>query len=192
MARIAIDMDEVIADALGGILDGYNEITGSSLTKTDLHGFKTYDYFDEKGKRIIDEVIGNEEFWFNLKIIDGSQEVIKKLSENHEIFIATAAMEIPVSLKPKFHWLQEHFPFIPKLHYIFCGHKYSVACDYLIDDNIEFVSTCTGQGIFFDAPRNKHLNGYPRINSWHEAEDKINELESIKNSNGKPSIASCN
>ena len=182
MARIAIDMDEVIADALGGILDGYNRITGSTLTKVDLHGYKTYDYFDETGRKLIDQIIDNEDFWLNLRVIEGSQEVVERLASSHEIFIATAAMEIPVSLRPKFLWLQEHFPFIPKLNYIFCGHKHSVACDYLIDDNLEFVSTCTGQGIFFDAPRNKHLNGYPRVNSWYEVEDKITELENLKRS----------
>ena len=126
MARIAIDMDEVIADALGGLLDYYNKECGTEVTPDDLTGKKLNEHLTEKDLRIIEDALALEEFWLDLKVIEGSQEVIERLSEDHEIFISTAAMEVPVSLRPKFHWLQEHFPFIHHLNYIFCGHKYIV------------------------------------------------------------------
>lgn len=177
MARIAIDMDEVIADALGGLISHYNESTNSNVTHDDLIGKKIYEVLTENDRRVIEEALAQEEFWMNLDVIDGSQEVIERLSKKHDIFISTAAMEVPASLRPKFHWLKEHFPFIPELNYIFCGHKHIVATDYLIDDNPRHFPNFGGQGILFDSPHNRFVEGYPRVISWHEAEERIAELE---------------
>ena len=185
MARIAIDMDEVIADALGGIIDHYNQTTNSTLQPEDLAGKKVYEYIQEDHHSIIEDLLALEDFWMSLKVIEGSQEVIEKLSTQHDIFISTAAMEVPASLKPKFHWLKEHFPFIPELNFIFCGHKHIVATDYLIDDNPRHFPQFGGQGILFDSPHNRMVNEYPRARSWYEVEELLLELESNGNGNGK-------
>lgn len=185
MARIAIDMDEVIADALGGLLDYYNNECDTDVKPEDLVGKKITEHLNESQLSIIEDALAREEFWLDLRVIDGSQEVIERLSESHEIFISTAAMEVPVSLRPKFHWLQEHFPFIHHLNYIFCGHKYIVRADYLVDDNPRHFKTFEGQGILFDSPHNRLVEGYPRARSWHDVEELITELEAETSSNGK-------
>lgn len=189
MARIAIDMDEVIADALGGLLDYYNRECNTSHTPEDLVGKKLTDILTEKEFNIIENALAEEEFWLDLKVMDGAQDVIERLSTRHEIFISTAAMEVPVSLRPKFHWLQEHFPCIHHLNYIFCGHKYIVRADYLIDDNPRHFSTFEGQGILFDSPHNRFVEGYPRARSWHEIEDLLLVLEESRLSGARVSSA---
>lgn len=188
MARIAIDMDEVIADALGGLLDYFNKERNTSVKPEDLIGKKITEHLTIEEMSIIENALAQEEFWLDLKVIDGSQEVIERLSEKHEIFISTAAMEVPVSLRPKFHWLQEHFPFIPHLNYIFCGHKYIVRADYLIDDNPRHFKTFEGQGILFDSPHNKFVDDYPRAASWFEVEKLLQELESGVHPRSKSAI----
>ena len=59
----------------------------------------------------------------------------ERLQQHYEIYIATAAMEVPSSFNAKFHWLKQHFPFIPASHIVFCGNKSILDGDYLIDDN---------------------------------------------------------
>ena len=43
-------------------------------------------------------------------------------------------MEFPNSLREKYDWLAEHFPFITWEQIIFCGSKKAVTADYMIDD----------------------------------------------------------
>lgn len=40
-----------------------------------------------------------------------AQEVVKKLTEQYDVYIATAAMDVPTSFHDKYEWLLEFFPF---------------------------------------------------------------------------------
>ena len=64
-----------------------------------------------------------------------AQRVLERLQSRYEIFIASAAMEVPSSFAAKYELLAEHFPFIPTSHIVFCGDKSILRADYLIDDN---------------------------------------------------------
>ena len=41
-----------------------------------------------------------------------AQEVVKKLTEQYDVYIATAAMDVPTSFHDKYEWLLEFFPFL--------------------------------------------------------------------------------
>lgn len=40
-----------------------------------------------------------------------AQEVVKKLTEQYDVYIATATMDVPTSFHDKYEWLLEFFPF---------------------------------------------------------------------------------
>jgi len=63
-----------------------------------------------------------------------SVEVIEQLNKKYKIFIVSAAMEFPESLKDKLDWLNENFPFLVWQQFVFCGSKSIVHGDYMIDD----------------------------------------------------------
>jgi hypothetical protein len=42
--RIALDMDDVMADTLTAWLERYNQDFGTQITKADLHGKRIYDF----------------------------------------------------------------------------------------------------------------------------------------------------
>ena len=127
----------------------------------------------------LDSYFDNENFFRNLRVIEGSQDALRELASQHEIFIVTAAMEVPCSLAAKFAWLQEHFSFIPPDKYVFCGNKTIIAADYLIDDSVYQLDRFTGQGILFTSPRNIHVTKYPRVNSWEEVRQMFLEQQMI-------------
>ena len=58
----------------------------------------------------------------------GSQEALLELSRQHDIFITSAAMEVPSSFADKFAWLDRNFPFIPPSQIVFCGDKIHRQC----------------------------------------------------------------
>jgi len=175
---ICIDMDEVIADALGEHLLRYNRDFGLKLTPQDLHGRWIWDYIPPAHVDAVAQYMLTDDFFSVLEVMPESQRVIERLQSRYEIFIATAAMEVPSSFTPKFNWLARHFPFIPATHIVFCGDKSILRGDYLIDDNPRqlqrFSRTHAGdsprEGILFSSPANANVTGYRRVNNWLDVE----------------------
>jgi len=166
--RIAIDMDEVIADMVAKHLAMYNRHFGQTLTKRDLHGVKLRKYVPAEQVPLLTDWLYADDFFRDLPVIPGSQEVVRALMERYDIFITTAAMEYPTSFPAKYAWLKEHFPFIPDSHLVFCGDKSIVHADFLIDDNARHFPGFAGKGILFSAPHNMRETAYTRVNDWQE------------------------
>lgn len=164
-------MDEVVADALTEYLSRYNADFKQNLTKQHLMGKRLVDVVPSDHWPHLDSYFDDEHFFRNLEVIEGSQEVIRELSRQYEIYIVTAAMEVPCSFAPKYEWLQRHFPFIPPDNYVFCGNKGIVAAEYLIDDSIYQLERFQGQGILYTSPRNVNETRFPRVNNWHEVRE---------------------
>jgi 5'(3')-deoxyribonucleotidase len=167
MKRIAVDMDEVMADSLAEYLARYNADFHTHLTKEDLTGKRIADIVPRERWPRLDSYY-DESFFRNLQVMEGSQEVMRELVESYEVYIVTAAMEVPCSLAPKFEWLQQYFPFLVPDHYVFCGNKGIIAADYLIDDSVYQLKRFRGQGVLFTSPRNVLETGYPRVNGWED------------------------
>jgi 5'(3')-deoxyribonucleotidase len=157
--RIAVDMDEVLADTLSGELAWLHEEYGHQLTPEMTAGRPLTDLVPDEHYRRLVEIMLEGNFFADLPVMDGSQLGMLEITEKHEVFIATAAMEFPGSFAAKFRWLAQHFPFIPQSHIVFCG-------DYLIDDNDRHFRRFRGQGVLFTAPHNLYVTGYPRVNGW--------------------------
>lgn len=169
MKRILIDMDDVLADASGRFVEYCVNRLGRSVTKdllkgpnwsaaVDIHADTVKSWVHEPG------------FFRGMTVMPDAQEVVKKLMEQYEVFIVSAAIEFPNSLKEKVEWLAEYFPFIDWRYIVLCGHKWMIEGDYLIDDHEKNLSTFRGTPILFDAPHNQTLEGYQRVQTWRDVE----------------------
>lgn len=170
MKRIAIDMDEVMADFNTKHLALFNRDFNEKVTLEDLNGKKLRELRPELKKEIVN-YLHDPTFFRDLGVMKDSQEVIKELSEHYEIFITTAAMEFPSSFTAKYEWLKEHFSFLNEMNIVFCGNKGIIHADYLIDDNIKHAKTFSGQFILFSSPHNMNETDYVRVNNWQEVRD---------------------
>ena len=168
--RIAIDMDEVMADALGEHIRRYNAAFGANVTPADLQGHHLEEWAPAAQRKKIDQML-DASFFADLTLMPDCQEVIRELSLDHDVYIVTAAMEVPVSFDAKFQWLRRHFPFIPTSHIVFCGDKGIIDADYLIDDRSRHFSHFRGQGLLFSAPHNAAETGHQRVSSWQEVRE---------------------
>lgn len=168
MKRICVDMDEVLADTLSEHLRRYNEEYDEAVTKQDLSGKILWDIVSTDRHERLTQYLHAEDFFADLHVIPNSQAVLKSLCLRFEVFIATAAMQVPNSLGPKYRWLQRYFPFIPPTHYVFCGDKGILQADYLIDDLPRNLDRFCGQGILYTAPHNLAAKGYTRVGNWQE------------------------
>jgi len=166
--RIAIDMDEVMADSIARFQEWYGRDFQLELTLEAMRGKNPRDVVAPEHQPALRAYPNSEGFFRDLPVIKDSQQVIKELTEKYEVFIATAAMEFPNSFLDKYQWLQRHFPFIEWRNFVFCGNKSILNADYLIDDNAYNFDGFRGEGLLFDAPHNAHETRYRRVQSWQE------------------------
>ncbi len=166
--KLAIDQDGVLADLHLKWMDHYNRDYNDCLSKESIVGRRMIDAVkSECGQKIYD-YLAIPDFFLDLEVVEDSQEVVYELSKHYEIYIATAAMEVPMSFKAKYDWLQRHFSFIPDSHYVFCGDKSIIGADILIDDSPRNLHAFKGRGILFSAFHNSGNEQFERADSWRE------------------------
>lgn len=167
MERIAIDMDEVIADVIPKFISLYNRDFGTPLDLVIDPGNEVFKNVPEDVNQKWLEYINEVGFFRDLAVIPDSQRVIKALQEKYDVYIVSAAMEFRNSLVDKYDWLAEHFPFINWQHIVFCGDKI-IEADYLIDDRIKNFQNFKGRPLLYTSPHNLLVTDYERVNSWEE------------------------
>ena len=163
-------MDEVMADALSEHLRRYNRHFGEQITPDDLEGKWLWDVASTDRHSVIESQMRSDDFFAVLEVMPEAQRVMQRLQMNYEVYIATAAMEVPTSFEQKFHWLERHFPFIPPSHIVYCGDKGILRADYLIDDNPHQLRRFHGEGILFSSPHNLRVKGFRRVKDWLDVE----------------------
>ena len=170
MKRICVDMDEVIADAVTEHLTRYNREFNENLTREDMQGRWMWDVVDPNRHAAIESYLRSHDFFAVLDVMPESQRVMHALQGRYELFIATAAMEVPTSFQAKYEWLGRYFPFIRPSHIVFCGDKSILDADYLIDDNPNQLRRFHGEGILYDSHHNIHVEGFRRVKDWLDVE----------------------
>ena len=163
--RLLVDMDGVLADVYQqfisfeerdlGIRKSISEVNGKSETEAFINAH---------------HYVRTEGFFRNAPLISGSAEALNLLNAHYELFIVSAAVEFPLSLKEKIEWLSEHFPFISWHQIVFCGLKTIVSGDIMIDDQFKNLDHFKGQTILFTQPHNTGFDDkhHQRVASWSE------------------------
>jgi 5'-nucleotidase len=163
---IAIDMDGVIADEVTQLLKWYEKVYGVKIDPNELIGRHEDDVVPEKDAYI--KFSKTASFFNTMPVMHGAIKGVKKLMENYEIYIVSAAMQYPQSMAEKREWLNEYFPFISWRNIIFCGDKSIIGTDYMIDDHIKNLDFFKGTTIMFHAFHNISFDHHQRVNNWEE------------------------
>ncbi len=170
MARICVDMDEVMADTVAAHIHRYNHDFNENLRAADLDGKWLWQVVPSDRIDRLSAYLDEPDFFADLPLMPEAQRVMERLSAEHELFIASAAMEVPRSFNAKYRWLQQHFPFVPQSQFVFCGTKAILHADYLVDDNPRQLRAFTGKGLLFSSPHNVNVDagahGWTRLADW--------------------------
>ncbi len=169
--RLAVDMDEVLADSIARFREWYGRDFQLELTLEAMRGKNPHEAVAPEHEPALRAYPNAPGFFRALPVIADSQRILAELAQRYEVFITTAAMEFPNSFLDKYEWLQRHFPFISWRNYVFCGDKSILNADYLIDDNAYNFESFRGEGLLFDAPHNAHETRFRRVQSWREIGD---------------------
>ncbi|GAB3918363.1 5'-3'-deoxyribonucleotidase [Mucilaginibacter boryungensis] len=170
--RLAIDMDEVLADPVAKFTEIYQREHGYTYTHDQLKNKEFRDVLPTEIGHTLREYINQKGFFRDLNVIPGAIEVVRQLCQKYDVYIVSAAMEFPNSLQDKLEWLGDHFPFIPWTNIIFCGYKI-VNVDIMIDDRIRNFIGFEGRKLLFTSHHNISLTEYERVNTWEEVAGKL-------------------
>lgn len=166
MRRLIVDMDGVLADAWAQFLDYDERDTGRRKSVAELAGIPEMEAFARAH-----EYVRTPGFFRTAPVIAGSREAMEELNQRYEVYVVSAAIEFPNSLREKVEWMREHFPFVPWQRIVLCGSKQIVQGDIMVDDHFKNLDFFAGRTLLFTQPHNQtHENGrHERVNSWHEA-----------------------
>jgi 5'-nucleotidase len=172
--RLLIDMDDVMADASGRFYQYLHKHTGQLHTREASMGLDWRDLLPpDVPYSVWSKWVHEDGFFREMAVMPDAQEVIKALQDRYEVFVVSAAIEFPNSLKEKVEWLAEHFPFISWKYVVLCGHKYMIRADYLIDDHRKNLETFEGNPLLFTAPHNARETDFERVNNWKEVAQRL-------------------
>jgi len=195
--KVGIDIDEIITEFAKGYLKLFNKKYNKNVEFEDLF---TYSLWKPLGISRKDSLELAEEYYSsdsfdNIKLVQGAEEGVKKLKENHELVFITSR-PAPVREKTEIS-LRRFFPEL-NLEIIYSSNSYAetngktkgdicneLEIDLMIEDDLEHALDCAEKGIkviLLDKPWNQrvsHENLF-RIKNWDEILDKINELNKIE------------
>jgi 5'(3')-deoxyribonucleotidase len=161
-------MDEVIADPMNAMIAWYSREYGLPVDYSRMKGSWLFG-FPEQHQQLVRARLNEPGFFRNLPVMKDAVDVLKEMNNRYEIFIVSAAIEFPHSLKDKLDWLLEHFPFFTWKQLVLCGEKRMVYGDYMIDDHARHLQHFNGKKYLFTAVHNADVSGYDRLNNWEEA-----------------------
>jgi 5'(3')-deoxyribonucleotidase len=163
---IAVDMDGVLADVYARFLEMHILDSGDLFSADFLFGKPEAVAFPHILKHV-----NSPGFFRSADLIAGCREVMEQLNEDYAVFIVSAAMEFPNSLKEKYDWLTEHFPFIHWSQIVLCGSKSLINTDIMIDDHFKNLDFFKGsKTLLFTQPHNANADPgrHIRVHSWEE------------------------
>lgn len=157
---ILIDVDGVVADFVGGLLDAIN----SSLKATDITVYWMFELLSPEERKQATSIMSEPSFWRCLRPIDRAIEGVEKLREaGHSILWATHPWSCCRGwCDARRDWLYQHFA-ADDDEILFGSAKYRIAGDVLIDDNPKFIKSWQiaydkGCALLYSQPYNRSFH----------------------------------
>lgn len=192
--RIAIDIDEVLADTLETFLGYHNNRYNTSFKKDQFH---TYNWWEIMGISVSDVLESFYDFMksdYGAKIapIEGAGEAVKFLSEKHDISLITGR---PKDISEETHnWLDKNFgKYFDEVHFAdnfinpvdftkgdLCK---QIGATVMIEDIPRYALSCARADVdvlLIDCPWNQELKESDKIKRVFSWKDVVAELKKRK------------
>lgn len=173
---ILLDIDGVVADFTGAVLDTSLELTHIPRWKSDIKNWHIWDHLGISPadvKRVQDEIA--QPGWCSaLPIFPGAADFVAALLEQHDVIFVTAPLEgAPCWTYERTDWLKKHFGSVAGSRVIHTAHKALVRGDIMIDDSVSNIREWGraqehGLPLLFDAHHNREAKDLFRVSSYME------------------------
>jgi 5'(3')-deoxyribonucleotidase len=190
--KIGVDVDDVLAESMGPLVDFHNQKNGTNLRFGEVFSFDLGKVFGmENREEAFNHVLDfyKSPFFKKIEPVLSSKEIISKLSKTNQLAAITGR---PTVIKNEtVLWLEKFYPncfsethfsnHFPKEDKNLSKADFCLEQGYelLIEDSCEFALECAQKGIkvfLFNKPWNKgfapHENIVP-VGSWEEVAEKL-------------------
>jgi 5'(3')-deoxyribonucleotidase len=145
---IYVDMDEVIVDCVGNLVNAYNKMYNADITLNDITEWK----LPEDMARLF-KYPG---FFYNLSPIPGAIDGIRWMAQHFTPIIATCCMDNKDIMYQKVDWLERYLPeFILNDRVLFTSQKTALEGFAIIDDAPHHLEDFNGFRVCVDRPWNQ-------------------------------------
>ena len=176
--KIAIDMDEVLADLMGAWINwGIKRSTVNPEFISNTLEWDVSKSFPDLSKKEVYSYLNEEGTFLNLELIEGAKKAVKELHNYYDIYFLTAARN-RTAFSEKIKWIEKHFgqTLSRKVIAVSDGvlkNTLSSSFDIIIDDNPKYIENSTEDTItvLFTADHNKNVEDSAfdyRANNWKE------------------------
>ena len=177
---ILVDMDDTMENFCVVWVNKLNKKYGTCVHIDDIKEWDIHKFFPELSKDEIFSPLFCEDFWKEVRPLDGAVQYIEKLiNDGHKIIVVTASHPDTVSMKWH-HVMQRYFPFIDCKDIIVTAKKQVIKGDVLIDDAPHNLIGGEYMKILYDAPHNKNFdtnNMYiTRVYNWNQIYNLIQSI----------------
>lgn len=189
--RIAIDIDEVLAETLEAFLDYHNKKYKTSFCKEQFYTYDWWEIMNISVKKILDRFYDfiKTDHGSNIVPVEGAVETIKYLSKNNKLSLITGR---PKKIFKETHdWINRYFPkCIEEIH--FTGDYVNpiknitkgnickqINASFIIEDVPRYSENCAQAGVdvfLFDRPWNQGVeqnDKIRRVYSWKDIASKL-------------------
>ena len=183
---VLLDVDGILADFIGSVLDIIKKETGIEFYENNI---KTFEMFEDLKtskyniKNICYKHFKKPKYALKLKLLDGSVQAVERIKELADIHVVTTPMHMnPTWTFEREQWLKKHFN-IDYKDITFTSKKYLLKGDVLIDDNEFNVRSWSkenpnSKAFLWSKSYNEHINDLEKVSNWKpiiEYIEKINK-----------------
>lgn len=179
MKKLIVDLDDVLCK--NGFIRMINEFLGKEYAAEDANSYFINDLIPKESIQKWVEFFNKRNVYDYVDLLEDSQEVMKKLNECYDIYIASAYVfrDAPQvsgkTLNDKYNFLCDNFPFLDPRKFIFISNKELLEADIRIDDSINKLTGNADKKLLFTAYHNTNISkqelqkqGITRVNNWKE------------------------
>ena len=182
--RILIDMDDTIELLLEAWVRKANALYGRDVKCEDVKEWDVTKAYPGLTHEEVYGVLKDPDFWYTVEPAPGAVKGVKKLMEEHDVYIVTVTPYDEIAPKME-NLIFRRFPYITWDRVIITGNKRLISADVMIDDGPHNLIGAACEKILVDAPYNREFDekayGMTRVRTWDEILDAI---ERIKHARG--------
>lgn len=171
---VMIDLDDVVWDFVGNLIEKYNMKYDDSIEKSDINDWKISKFLKPECENIFKEFVC-EDFFKELTIDGDIKTCLTLIDDYADLYFVTAghSKTIPYrakALKGQLKWFRD-------VQLVKLTDKSKFYCDYSVDDNIDNCFNSKGQAYLVTQPWNKNIDVSEteiiRANSTVDALNKV-------------------
>ena len=169
---ILLDIDDILDDLLPYWLEVIDKRYHTGIKFEDVKFWEMDRIFPGLTKEQIFDPLTEDDFWENVKPIEGSQEYLKKLLDEG-FTIKLCSSSSPKSWYLKYtQFIKKYFPYISWKNVFIAHDKQMVKGNVLFDDNINNLIGGEYVGVLLDKPHNRHYDeksmNIMRVYNWEQ------------------------